>query len=203
MNTLEGNTLKRIDDFCIGLHYVPKVFILAHLLLTKSYLRYADAEYSMSALKESCWKISLLQTQKNKKALWSTGCSQIVVPDANTLVSRYLLQEYWRNLRDPFTAMMQNRDLHTEITGRSHRRQRASRWGGGGEGRGGRGELFRAGEFVGVVVFNRHVAAFIQAREAQIHKHPQKPSEELGECGGQGGWGGGGGWSATHPDHGG
>lgn len=39
------------------------------------------------------------------------------------------------------------------------------------EGGGDCGELFRA-EFLGVVGFNRCVAAFTRAREAQFHKHP-------------------------------
>lgn len=106
-----------------------------------------------------------------------------MVPDANTLVSRYLLQEYWRNLRDPFTAVMQSRDLHTEITVRNHRRQGASRWGsGGGVGR----RAFQSRRVFQRCRFNRRVAAFNQAREAPKEAF----SEELGECRGQGGWGG-------------
>lgn len=107
-----------------------------------------------------------------------------MVPDANTLVSRYLLQEYWRNLRDPFTAVMQSRDLHRDYGPKPQKTgsEQMRKWGWGGVGR----RAFQSRRVFQRCRFNRRVAAFNQAREAPKEAF----SEELGECGGQGGWGG-------------
>lgn len=187
MNTLEGNT----SQYTIGAVYTSSnkelmSFVLACVTFQKcsSVIDKVVSEVCGCRVIRICAKIVLLKNliaanaQKNKKALWSTGCSQIVVADANKACQSIPAAGILAQPAGSLQTEICTQRLRSETTG-------------------GRG---RAGEGVEEREAGSCSALSLEQTRGCIHPSTGSPdsqapgeafSEELGECGGQGGWGDG------------